>query len=606
MKKITLIVLFLLAVKLTQAQTTYESETGEITLSSDEYVDNVYLEYYIDIESSNPVLLNLTYNIEQGYDYLYVYECDDSFESLSLLATYDGEDEGELLVGSNGKVVIIFEADGGYDGSDIGEDGGYTITWEIGSATTIPEVNSLSTSGQVLIGQVDSNANLLIMDYNSKSLGDVDTIITDYDNSMILLESDYGNKLGFGFNKIGANGNLGIVSDGSIYHYADDFQFSTPSTEGALKIYSNGKLGINNSSSSSSSGWGYLSVTAEGEKYEKALVFSDSSDDYQIHLGNGGGEIGSSWFGCLGASTIDPVPALYLYGDNTGGDTGEKGVVIIDGRINSGSASDNQKVIDFWSGYGNRLAYINGDGSFYANGNVDAADTVKTNMLTTEGSVGIGTTAPESRLHISEGRNALLVNGLISGDNLSDYQAEFTFTDTGVDESGIKINKKNGATNFDLLNAFYNGNELFVIRNTGYVGIGTDSPEYKLDVSGTMRADEILVEDIAASNLSLDGNLAANTITVKANGNTADFVFEEDYDLKDLSEVESFIKTNKHLPDIPSAAEMEEQGVNLAEMNKLLLQKLEELTLYSISQDKKVEDLEERLKKLESILLLMR
>lgn len=155
-----------------------------------------------------------------------------------------------------------------------------------------------------------------------------------------------------------------------------------------------------------------------------------------------------------------------------------------------------------------------------------------------------------------------------------------------------------------------NLDEAMRISDEGYVGIGTTTPDYKLDVIGTIRADEILVEDIAATNLSLNGNLAANNITVKANGNTADFVFADDYNLKALSEVESFIITNNHLPDMPSATQMEEQGVNLAEMNKLLLQKVEELTLYVIELKKEnaaikgeKNSLEFRLKRLEDYML---
>jgi len=95
----------------------------------------------------------------------------------------------------------------------------------------------------------------------------------------------------------------------------------------------------------------------------------------------------------------------------------------------------------------------------------------------------------------------------------------------------------------------------------GFVGVGTTQPTAKLHVAGTIRAEEIKVE-----------------------AQTADFVFEEDYPLRDLKQIEEFIREHKHLPDIPSAAEMEAAGVNLAEMNKLLLQKIEELTLYSIEQ----------------------
>ncbi len=157
---------------------------------------------------------------------------------------------------------------------------------------------------------------------------------------------------------------------------------------------------------------------------------------------------------------------------------------------------------------------------------------------------------------------------------------------------------------------FTSGKNRLRIKRNGNVGIGTTTPDFKLDVCGTIRAKEIKVEEFTCSNGSFDGTLATNNITVKANGQTADFVFADDYNLKSLSEVENFIKTNKHLPDIPSAEKMEEQGVNLAEMNKLLLQKVEELTLYQIEKDKEVQELkeenlklEERLVKIEKVLM---
>ncbi len=141
-------------------------------------------------------------------------------------------------------------------------------------------------------------------------------------------------------------------------------------------------------------------------------------------------------------------------------------------------------------------------------------------------------------------------------------------------------------------------NLLVVHSGSNKVGIGTTTPSAKLDVAGNIKAHEIEVTLAAMHDLQLNGTLAANNITYTANGNTADFVFEDNYHLKDLSEVEAFIKANKHLPEIPSAAEMEEAGVNLAEMNKLLLMKVEELTLYAIEQEKKVDSLELKVEEL--------
>ncbi|WP_461630275.1 hypothetical protein [Labilibaculum euxinus] len=133
---------------------------------------------------------------------------------------------------------------------------------------------------------------------------------------------------------------------------------------------------------------------------------------------------------------------------------------------------------------------------------------------------------------------------------------------------GIRIQKRGTGAYRDFVFDQYDGTTsqpLMILKKTGNVGIGMNNPDpnAKLDVAGTIRATEIKVE-----------------------AQTADFVFEDDYQLRPLIEVEQFIHANKHLPDIPSAKEMKEDGVGLAEMNKLLLQKVEELTLYSIEMEK--------------------
>jgi hypothetical protein len=100
--------------------------------------------------------------------------------------------------------------------------------------------------------------------------------------------------------------------------------------------------------------------------------------------------------------------------------------------------------------------------------------------------------------------------------------------------------------------------------------------------------------------MAIAGGIITEKVRVATNGTAfwADFVFDKNYHLRPLLEVESFIKTNKHLPEIPSSSEVTKNGIDLAETQALLLQKVEELTLYLIEQNKKIELLERKLKRI--------
>lgn len=122
------------------------------------------------------------------------------------------------------------------------------------------------------------------------------------------------------------------------------------------------------------------------------------------------------------------------------------------------------------------------------------------------------------------------------------------------------------------------------IQTDGKVGIGsiTTFPTnllydtYKLFVTGGILTDEVRV-------------------ALSASGTWADYVFAKDYKLKPLSEVEAFINTNGHLPNVPSAATVKQDGIALGDMSRIQQEKIEELTLYIIAQNKRIEALEAKM-----------
>lgn len=101
--------------------------------------------------------------------------------------------------------------------------------------------------------------------------------------------------------------------------------------------------------------------------------------------------------------------------------------------------------------------------------------------------------------------------------------------------------------------------------------------------------------------LWLDKGVVATDYAIAKPVDWADYVFDENYRLRPLSEVEMFIKANKHLPEIPSQQKIQEEGYTVHSMNTNFMQKIEELTLYAIAQDKQIKQLEEQLKRQEQL-----
>ena len=210
------------------------------------------------------------------------------------------------------------------------------------------------------------------------------------------------------------------------------------------------------------------------------------------------------------------------------------------------------------------------------------------NIYYNTGNVGIGTDSPQRKLHLYDGNagtdpawtpddHLIVENNEGAGIQIftpADKPGYLGFSDPGGRQRGY-ILYEHGA---DIMALGPQGTDRMVIDNTGNVGIGTTSPQSELAVDGTITTKEIIVTETG----------------------WPDFVFEDDYVLRPLEEVARYIEKHGHLPEIPSAAEVEAHGAKVGEMQAKLLQKIEELTLYLIAQDKEINRLTHELQKLQN------
>jgi hypothetical protein len=197
------------------------------------------------------------------------------------------------------------------------------------------------------------------------------------------------------------------------------------------------------------------------------------------------------------------------------------------------------------------------------------------NLAMAGGFVGIGTTSPEYPLHVkcsyprSVGLQVEGSGAWVGTNTKTTTSGAYPFYGYETQEGKLATHYLTTAGDWklrlgsvDKLTLLANGN--FLINKTSQT-----NSVYKLDVNGSARVNEIVV-----------------------NTTGADFVFDEDYKLPSLSETETYVKANKHLQGIPSAKEMQEEGMKVGELQITLLQKVEELTLHLIKINAHVSNLE--------------
>ncbi|WP_246008703.1 hypothetical protein [Chryseobacterium lactis] len=311
--------------------------------------------------------------------------------------------------------------------------------------------------------------------------------------------------------------------------------------------------------------------------------------------------------GNVGIGIQDPHSNLEV-GDQNGGK-----ITISTGGSSASSSNPKYPTLEF-AGYQNspkaRITATEETGNKYGskfsilvNDNTSATNLIERFSILQDGNIGIGTSAPVERLDISgnimtgassgtEGINALAIR-YVDG-SLNNWgslrSSASTYMSFGVKSNPANLGwlSSNGTLNFVKA--------AVTLDNEGFKFVATPSQQVALNSPVTMNE---LLKISPNGNALLNGKLEAKEIKI-THTPTADFVFESTYDLPKLEDVEKHIKEKKHLPEIASAKVMEKEGVNIGSFQIQLLQKVEELTLYSIEQNKQLKNQQERIQQLET------
>lgn len=220
-----------------------------------------------------------------------------------------------------------------------------------------------------------------------------------------------------------------------------------------------------------------------------------------------------------------------------------------------------------------------------------------TNTFPPSGNAGIGTTTPTDLFQINHGSERKGITLIGDGDasaytdmlfkinNISalptgaswawniSHRKDGYFSDSASPGSSLEFYSLRKGGGYCAPLSFKSNGDVVMVSpknaTSGNVGIGTTTPKEKLSVNGNIRAREVKVETT----------------------NWPDYVFAEAYQPMSLSNLKTFVKENKHLPGIPSAKEVKEEGISLGEMNRKLLEKIEELTLHVIKQQEELNNM---------------
>lgn len=369
-------------------------------------------------------------------------------------------------------------------------------------------------------------------------------------------------------------------------------------TNTALAISNAGNVGIGTTSPSIAGGYtpklhlagAYgaiaLESTTAAKKWGVGVDSNGALDIFESTSGYGGRLLITN-SGNVGIGTSSPLSKLHVqgigrFGLNDAGNNNIGGILVASGTGVGGARQ-------YWIGASNPTSQNNNMfqiSDYNGSTNYPLLTIYGMHAGPAGGNVGIGTTAPTQKLQFGlnsfiglpggsgpyvpvawqRGYSGIILAGSSSTDGASGWAHGSRLVSI---DYGDGLNAE-----FDTVNASAWTNSALVISSRngrqGNVGIGTGSPDFKLHVAGSVRATSFIAD--------------ANTY--------ADFVFQPGYRLAPLGEVEAAIKEQGHLPDIPSETEARRDGIDVARMQAKLLQKVEELTLHLIAQEKRMESIE--------------
>jgi len=248
-------------------------------------------------------------------------------------------------------------------------------------------------------------------------------------------------------------------------------------------------------------------------------------------------------------------------------------------------------------GKAHELAFGDDSRIFFRSGNSPSWEGWQQLLVMDEnGKVGIGTTTPTDLLTLNVGANRKGITIASDGDLAAYTDLTLAINSSGSVTTGAPLgwdisHRKDGY--FSETPSGHSSLEFYAyLQGGGYYAPLSFKPDGNVVLVSNRNAlgGNVLIGKTSQVNtaykLDVNGKARANEIVVNTSG--ADFVFDKKYTLPKLSDVKAYINKNQHLPEMPSAKEMQTNGMSVGEINTKLLQKVEELTLYIIEKDKQL------------------